>query len=518
MVRGGGERLSRLTGAAVSLGGAPLTLEPLRALAGGARASLSDEARARVRPARELVEKAVRGGDPVYGVNTGFGALQSVRIAGADVARLQINLIRSHAAGAGPELERTAVRLMLALRAHSLARGASGVRLDLLEHLVRMLELDLLPVVPSRGSLGASGDLIPLAHLALGVVGEGEIRRAGRAAPAADHYREAGLKPFTLGAKEGLAMINGTQAATAVGLQAMTEGMDVLRAAHAACALSVDALRGSSKPFDPRVHALRPHPGQVDSAAAIDGLLKGSAIIASHAGCGRVQDPYSFRCAPQVLGASIDALRFARGVLLAEVNSVTDNPLCFPDSGEVLSAGNFHGQPVAQALDVLAIGMAEVGSIAERRTFVLLDSGKSGLPAFLSKEPGLGSGLMIVQYLQASLVAENRMLAQPACIDSIPTSAGQEDHVSMAMHAAVKALALVRNARRIVAAELLCAAQGIEFLRPLRSSAPLERLHGGIRERVPALDEDRRQDRDLDALDGWIADGSAAAAAGVGEF
>jgi histidine ammonia-lyase len=218
------------------------------------------------------------------------------------------------------------------------------------------------------------------------------------------------------------------------------------------------------------------------------------------------------------LGASIDALRFARGVLLAEVNSVTDNPLCFPDSGEFLSAGNFHGQPVAQALDVLAIGMAEVGSIAERRTFVLLDSEKSGLPAFLSKEPGLRSGLMIVQYLQASLVAENRMLAQPACIDSIPTSAGQEDHVSMAMHAAVKALALVRNARRIVSAELLCAAQGIEFLRPLRSSAPLERLHGGIRERVPALDEDRRQDQDLEALDGWIADGSAAAAAGVGEF
>jgi histidine ammonia-lyase len=404
---------------------------------------------------------------------------------------------------------------MLALRAHSLAAGASGVRMELLEHLVRMLEHDLLPVVPSRGSLGASGDLIPLAHLALGVIGEGEIRRSGRAAPAAEQYKEAGLRPLSLDAKEGLAMINGTQAATAVGLQALFEGVDALRAAHAACALSVEALRGSPKPFDPRVHALRPHAGQLESAGAIAGLLKGSEIVASHAGCGRVQDPYSFRCAPQVLGASIDALRFARDVLLTEVNSVTDNPICFPDSGEVLSAGNFHGQPVAQALDFLAIGMAEVGSIAERRTYLLLDHEKSGLPAFLCKEPGLSSGLMIVQYLQASLVAENRMLAQPACVDSIPTSAGQEDHVSMAMHAALKALTLVRNVRRIVAAELLCAAQGIEFLRPLRSSAPLERLLQGIRDRVPPLGEDRRQDQDLQALDRWIEGGSSADAAGV---
>jgi histidine ammonia-lyase len=471
--------------------------------------------RDRVRPARDLIERAVRGGEPVYGVNTGFGALKSVRIPDADVGRLQVNLLRSHAAGAGPDLEPQAVRLMIALRAHSLAAGASGVRMELLDHLVRMLEHDLLPIVPSRGSLGASGDLIPLAHLALGVIGEGEIRRSGLAAPAADHYREAGMKPLALEAKEGLAMINGTQAATAVGLQALFEGADTLRAAHAACALSVEALRGSSKPFESRVHALRPHRGQMESAAAIAALLNGSAIVASHKGCGRVQDPYSFRCAPQVLGASIDALRFARDTLLIEVNSVTDNPLCFPDSGEVLSAGNFHGQPVAQALDFLAIGMAEVGSIAERRTFVLLDQDKSGLPAFLCREPGLSSGLMIVQYLQASLVAENRMLAQPACVDSIPTSAGQEDHVSMAMHAALKALALVRNVRRIVAAEFVCAAQGIEFLRPLRSSEPLERVLSGIRERVPALVEDRRQDQDLQALDRWIESGAAAEAAGV---
>ncbi len=507
--------MSGVTAPPVQLGGAPLDLEILRALAEGAPAALSPTARERVKPARALIEKAVRGKDPVYGVNTGFGALKSVRIADADLARLQVNLLRSHAAGAGPELERPAVRLMLALRAHSLAAGASGVRLELLEHLVAMLEHDLLPVVPSRGSLGASGDLIPLAHLGLGVIGEGEIRRAGRPAPAADHYREAGIAPLPLAAKEGLALINGTQAATAVGLQALLEGLEVLRAAHAACALSVEALRGSVKPFDRRVHALRPHRGQVDSAALIADLLTGSAIVASHAGCGRVQDPYSFRCAPQVLGASIDAVRFAREALLTEVNSVTDNPLCFPDSGEVLSAGNFHGQPVAQALDVLAIGMAEVGSIAERRTFLLLDHEKSGLPAFLCAEPGVSSGLMIVQYLQASLVAENRMLAQPACIDSIPTSAGQEDHVSMAMHAAMKALTLVRNVRRIVAAELLCAAQGIEFLRPLRSSAPLERLHQGVRKLVPPLAEDRRQDQDLAALDGWIEGGLAADAAGV---
>ena len=493
-------------------------MEPLRALAEDAPASLAPAARERVRPSRELVERAVRGGEPVYGVNTGFGALQSVRIDDADVGRLQLNLLRSHAAGAGPELERPAVRLMLALRAHSLAAGASGVRVELLDHLVKMLELELLPIVPSRGSLGASGDLIPLAHLALGVIGEGEIRRGGKTAPAAEQYRAAGQKPFTLGAKEGLAMINGTQAATAVGLMALFEGTDVLRAAHAACALSVDALRGSLKPFDRRVHALRPHKGQADSAAAIVALLDGSPIAASHAGCGRVQDPYSFRCAPQVLGASIDALRFARETLLVEVNSVTDNPLCFADTGEILSAGNFHGQPVAQALDFLAIGMAEVGSIAERRSFLLLDHEKSGLPSFLCAEPGLCSGLMIVQYLQASLVAENHMLAQPACIDSITTSAGQEDHVSMAMHAAIKALTLVRNVRRIVAGELLCAAQGIEFLRPLRSSGPLERVHKAIRERVPPLGQDRRQDQDLSALDLWIERGAAADAAGVPRF
>ena len=510
--------MPRVKAALVELGGPRLTLEGLRSLAGGAPAALGPETRKRVKPARELIDRAVSSGAPVYGVNTGFGALKSVRIADADVGRLQVNLLRSHAAGAGPELERPAVRLMLALRAHSLALGASGVRPELLEHLVSMLERDLLPIVPSRGSLGASGDLIPLAHLGLGVIGEGELRRNGRVGPAADQYRDAGLDPLPLAAKEGLALINGTQASSAVGVQALLEGADVLRTAHAACALSVDALRGSSKPFDPRVHELRPHRGQIDSAAAIRGLLEGSAIVASHAGCGRVQDPYSFRCAPQVLGASIDAFRHARETVLTEVNSVTDNPLCFPETEEVLSAGNFHGQPLSQALDFLAIGMAEVGSIAERRTFLLLDPEKSGLPAFLSPEAGVSSGLMIVQYLQAALVAENRMLAQPACIDSIPTSAGQEDHVSMSMHAAMKALALVRNVRRIVAAEILCAAQGIEFLRPLRSSERLEELLRGVRERVPKLAEDRRQDRDLAALDEWIVGGAAADAARVPQF
>ncbi len=510
--------MSRVKTPLVELGGGRLTFEGLRSLAEGAPAALGPETRKRVKPARDLIDRAVRSGAPVYGVNTGFGALKSVRIADADVERLQVNLLRSHAAGAGPELERPAVRLMLALRAHSLALGSSGVRSELLEHLVTMLERDLLPVVPSRGSLGASGDLIPLAHLGLGVIGEGELRRNGRSGAAADQYREAGVTPLPLAAKEGLALINGTQASAAVGVQALLESADVLRAAHAACALSVDAIRGSSKPFDPRVHALRPHRGQIDSAGAIRGLLTGSAILASHAGCGRVQDPYSFRCAPQVLGASVDAFRYAREIVLTEVNSVTDNPLCFPESEEVLSAGNFHGQPLAQALDFLAIGMAEVGSIAERRTFLLLDAEKSGLPAFLSREAGVSSGLMIVQYLQAALVAENRMLAQPASIDSIPTSAGQEDHVSMSMHAAMKALALVRNVRRVVAAELLCAAQGIEFLRPLRSSEPLEELLRGLRDRVPPLNEDRRQDRDLAALDEWIERGAAADAAAVAQF
>jgi histidine ammonia-lyase len=504
--------------ARVTVGARALTLEDLASLAAGAPASLAPEARGRMEPSRALVVRALAGSDPVYGVNTGFGALKSVRVPPADVERLQLNLIRSHAAGAGPELEPAAVRLMLALRAQSLAQGMSGVRVELVEHLLAMLERGLLPVVPSRGSLGASGDLIPLAHLALGVIGEGEVRRGGRLAPAAEHYKDAGIAPVKLQAKEGLALINGTQAAAALGSLALLEALETVRAAHAACALSVDAIRGSVKPFDPRVHALRAHAGQGASAAVIRDLLEESPIVASHAGCGRVQDPYSFRCAPQVLGASLDALAYARGVLLTEVNSVTDNPLCFAESSEVLSAGNFHGQPLAQALDFLAIGMAEVGSIAERRTFLLLDASKSGLPAFLSPDAGLGSGLMIVQYLQASLVAENRMYAQPACVDSIPTSAGQEDHVSMAMHAAIKALALVRNVRRIVAAELLCAAQGIESLRPLRTSARLEALHAGVRERVKPLVEDRRQDQDLAALDGWIADGGAAAAARVAAF
>lgn len=503
---------------AVRLGGDPLTLEDVRAVAFGAPVALGDGVAARVRPSRELIERAARGDAPVYGVNTGFGALTSVRISAEDVDKLQVNLVRSHAAGAGPELEPAAVRLMLALRAHSLAQGASGVREELLRHLVAMLERDLLPVIPSKGSLGASGDLIPLAHLALAVIGEGEIRSAGRAAPAAEHYREAALAPFRLTAKEGLALINGTQAATALGLLAILESIEVLRAAHAACALSVEAIRGSARPFDARVQAVRPHEGQIESAAAIRALLEGSGIVASHEGCGKVQDPYSFRCAPQVLGASIDAMRYARRALLTEVNSVTDNPLCFADSGEVVSAGNFHGQPVAMALDFLAIGMAEVGSIAERRTYLLLDSEKSGLPPFLCRGAGLGSGLMMAQYLQAALVSENRMLAHPACTDTVPTSAGQEDHVSMAMHAAVKALALVRNVRRIVAAELLCAAQGLEFLRPLRSSGRLEALHAGVRERVPELTEDRRLDGDLAAVDQWIETGGTAAAARVAEF
>ena len=525
--------MSSLTTVEIPIGGRALTFEDARALAAGAKARLDAGAARRMAPSRELVDSALRNGAAVYGVNTGFGALKSVRIADTDLAALQVNLLRSHAAGAGPELEPAVVRLMLALRAHSLSLGASGVRTDLVARLLELRERDILPVVPSKGSLGASGDLIPLAHLALVVIGEGEARRAGRVAPAAEHLRDVGIAPLALAAKEGLALINGTQAATAVGILAIAEGFEVLRAAHAACALSVEAIRGSEKPFDPRVHALRPHAGQVASAAAVRRLLEGSGIGASHADCDRVQDPYSFRCAPQVLGASLEAAWFARERLAIELNSVTDNPLCLTDavpgtagspgtpstkSPEIVSAGNFHGQPVAQALDFLAIGLAEVGSISERRTYLLLESAKSGLPPFLATNPGLESGLMIVQYLQAALVAENKALAHPACVDSIPTSAGQEDHVSLAMHAAMKALALVRNVRRVVAAELLCAAQGIESLRPLRSSAPLESLHAGVRALVPPLKGDRRLDQDLERLDSWVASAAASDAAGVAPF
>jgi len=502
----------------VAIGGSALVFEDLRAIAAGARVSLAPDVGARVAPSRALIERVLKQGSTVYGVNTGFGQLKSVRVSDQDVERLQINLIRSHAAGAGPTLEPRVVRLMLALRAHSLALGYSGVRLTLLEHIVRMIESNILPIVPSQGSLGASGDLIPLAHLALGLIGEGEALAEGRSVNAAELMRGNGMAPLALQAKEGLALINGTQAMTSVGALALIESAEVLRAAHVACALSVDAARGSIKPFDPRVHAIRPHPGQKDSAAALWGLLRESGIVASHADCARVQDPYSLRCAPQVLGASIDAFRRSRETLVTEVNSVSDNPLCFPDTGEVISAGNFHGEPVALALDYLAIGMAEVGSIAERRTYLLLDSAKSGLPAFLVPAAGLQSGLMIVQYLQAALVSENRMLAQPASTDSIPTSAGQEDHVSMGMHAAVKALTLVRNVRRIVAAELLCAAQGIHLLRPLRSGERLERMLGALREIVPPLGDDRRQDQDLARLDAWIASGIPADLAQVEPF
>ncbi len=512
--RGGGPSAT----AAVPIGGRALSFDDARALVAGAGARLDDGATRRMAPSRALVEETLRRGVAVYGVNTGFGALKSVRIADDDLAKLQVNLLRSHAAGAGPELEPGVVRLMLALRAHSLALGASGVRPELVQRLLELRDRDVVPVVPSKGSLGASGDLIPLAHLALVVIGEGEARHGGRVAPAAEHLRAASLPPLELGAKEGLALINGTQAATATGLTALVEGFEVLRAAHAACALSVEAMRASAMPFDARVQALRPHPGQIASAEAVRSLLSGSAILASHADCDRVQDPYSFRCAPQVLGASLEAAWFARDRLVVEMNSVTDNPLCLADGGEIVSAGNFHGQPVAQALDFLAIGLAEVGSIAERRSYLLLESGKSGLPPFLARKPGLESGLMIVQYLQAALVAENKALAHPACVDSIPSSAGQEDHVSLAMHAATKALSLVRNVRRVVAAELLCAAEGIEFIRPLRSSAALEALHAGVRARVPRLETDRRLDRDLERLDEWIASGAAADAAGVASF
>ena len=517
-----GVTVNPVSKARVSIGGAPLRFEDLREIAAGARVALAPDVPARVAPSRALIERVLKKGNTVYGVNTGFGQLKSVRVPDQDVERLQVNLIRSHAAGSGPELEPRAVRLMLALRAHSLALGYSGVRLTLLEHIVRMIEFEILPVVPSRGSLGASGDLIPLAHLALALIGEGEVRAGGsttgNAVNAADLMRGNGMAPLALQAKEGLALINGTQAMTSVGALALIEAADVLRAAHVACALSVEAARGSVLPFDPRVHAIRPHPGQKDSAAVLWSLLRQSGIVASHRDCGKIQDPYSLRCAPQVMGASIDAFRRVRETLVTEVNSVSDNPLCFADTEEVVSAGNFHGEPVAQALDYLAIGMAEVGSIAERRTFLLLDSSKSGLPPFLSPGAGLQSGLMIVQYLQAALVTENKMLAQPASVDSIPTSAGQEDHVSMGMHAAVKALTLVRNVRRIVAAELLCAAQGIHLLRPLRSSERLERALAGLREIVPPLEEDRRQDKDLVSLDEWIASGAAAELAQVEAF
>lgn len=470
-----------------------LTLDDLQALHQGHVSIVIDpSAHAAIATSAAVVQQAAAGEAAVYGVNTGFGKLASTRIAADDLAALQRNLIRSHSVGVGVPMAPAVVRLMLALKVASLARGHSGVRPVVIERLVAAYNAGLVPCIPSQGSVGASGDLAPLSHLTLALMGEGECLDVhGARVPSADALARLGLAPLTLEAKEGLALINGTQASTALALHALFTFEPVLESALVVGALTVDAARGSDGPFDPRIHALRGQPGQIDVAQYYRWLLAGSAIRQSHLhGDDRVQDPYCLRCQPQVVGACLDQLRHAALVLLREANAVTDNPLVFAD-GALVSGGNFHAEPVALAADAMAVAIAEVGAIAERRIAMLIDPVVSRLPAFLTPNAGLNSGFMIAHVTAASLASENKSLAHPASVDSLPTSANQEDHVSMATFAARRLGAMIDNVAGIIGIELLAAAQGIDFLRPLRSSVALERVHATLRAEVPFVAEDR---------------------------
>jgi histidine ammonia-lyase len=477
----------------------------------GARPRLDPTARDALVASRRLVEHAIASGQTIYGINTGFGKLANVRIAPDSLDALQVNLIRSHAAGIGPPLPAGVVRAVMLLRANVLLRPTSGVRPELVEALIAMLDAGVTPVVPEQGSVGASGDLAPLSHIALALMGEGNVLGEHGPEPAAEALKRAGLRPFRFAPKEGLAFINGTQAQTAL-LALLVHDAEVLwRTAVGAAAMSLEALRGTPAPLDPRIHEARPHQGQLEAAALMRGLLTRSEIRESHReNDPRVQDAYSLRCAPQVLGAVADAIRFARVTVMVELNASTDNPLVFPD-GDVISGGNFHGQPVAQALDFLATALTTLQAIAERRVERLVNPDLSqGLPAFLTADPGLSSGFMMVQISAASLVAESRALAMPASIGSIPTDANQEDFVPMGMAAAWKAQRILANAQRVVAAELLCAAQGLEFLRPLRPGRGVEQLYDRLRALVPPvlpLGADRPPAPDLERLALAIAAG-----------
>jgi histidine ammonia-lyase len=477
------------------------TLADLEAVARGASAAPLDVAdHARLAAARSVIEEALADGRAVYGVTTGFGHLASVQIAPADAAQLQLNLLRSHAVGSGPPLDAEIVRAMLFLLASSLRRGHSGVQPAIVELLLAMLERDVVPVVPSRGSVGSSGDLAPLAHLALVLVGEGEAVVGGERLPGEEALARAGLEPVTLGPKDGLALINGTHLMAAAGGLAALEAARLLEAAIVGVALSLEAFKGSTVPFDERLHALRGQPGAIRVAERLRGLLAGSDVVASHADCGRVQDPYTLRCAPQVIGAVSDALAYVTGALERELGAVTDNPLVFPEEGDVLSGGNFHGQPLGLPLDHLALALCELASFSERRTYALLSPSYAELPPFLSPRPGLSSGLMIAQYAAAALVNECQVLAHPAGAGSIPTSAGQEDFNSMGAWSALKARQVVEHAAQVIATELVCACQGLEFHRPLRTTPDLEAAVERVRSYVPRVEEDRSLAEELGGL------------------
>ena len=455
-------------------------------------------------------------GEPIYGINTGFGRLASIRIEDADLARLQRNIVLSHAVGVGEPMPAAVARLMMALKLASLAQGASGISAPTVALLQAMLNRDLVPVVPGQGSVGASGDLAPLAHMTATMIGVGEIFFSGERMPATAALSQAGLAPLALGPKEGLALLNGTQFSTAYALAALFEAERLLQSGVVTGALSTDAALGSDTPFDPRIHALRRHRGQIDVAASLRGLMAGSAIRASHVtGDERVQDPYCLRCQPQVMGAALDVLRQAATTLGTEANGVSDNPLVFAEQGEVLSGGNFHAEPVAFAADMIALAVCEIGSIAERRVAMLIDPSLSRLPAFLTPRPGLNSGFMMPQVTAAALVSENKQMAHPASVDSIPTSANQEDHVSMAAHGARRLMPMVANLGHILGIELLAAAQGCDFHQPLASSPPLEAVRACLRAQVPMLDEDRYFAPDMEQATALVRAGAILDAAGT---
>jgi histidine ammonia-lyase len=496
------------------LDGTGLTLEDLESVARARRqVALADAARQTVARARRVVDEAVARGDVVYGVNTGFGSFAEVVIPRGRLEELQLNLVRSHAAGVGEPLDEAETRALMVLRANALAKGYSGIRLETLDLLIAMINKGVHPVVPSQGSVGASGDLAPLAHLALALVGEGACATELGAVPGADALRAAGLAPAVLQAKEGLALVNGTQLISAAAGLALVEAERLARTADVLAAMTTDALKGTDVAFDPRIQAARPHPGQEASARNLRALLRGSAIRESHRGCGKVQDAYSLRCVPQVHGAVRDALAFARRTLEIEMNAGTDNPMVFADTGEMLSGGNFHGAPVAMAADILAIAVAELGAISERRIERLVNPALSGLPAFLAREGGVQSGLMLAHVTAAALASENKTLAHPASVDSIPTSANKEDHVSMGVGAARKAARAVANVRRILAVELLAACEALEILKPLLTSAPLQAVHALVRRRVPPYERDRPPSPDIEALAELLRGGAVAEAA-----
>jgi histidine ammonia-lyase len=485
----------------LALDGATLTLADLESVARGGRAvAVAETARAAVARARRVVDDAVARGDVVYGVTTGFGNFADVVIPRARLRELQLNLVRSHSAGVGEPLGEPETRALMLLRANVLAKGHSGVRPETLERLVALLNARIHPVVPAQGSVGASGDLAPLAHLALALVGEGECVHEGRRRPAAEVLAGHGLAPLSLEAKEGIALINGTQLMTAVAGLALAEALRLCRAADVAGALSLDALKGTDVAFDPRIHEARPHPGQRASAANLRRLLAGSALRESHRDCGKVQDAYTLRCMPQVHGAARDALDYVQRTVSVELNAATDNPMVFAETGELLSGGNFHGEPVALAADVMAVAVSELGAISERRTERLVNPALSGLPAFLAAEGGVQSGLMMAQVTAAALASENKVLCHPASVDSIPTSANKEDHVSMGAHAARKAAQVVANVRRILAVELLAATQALEFHRPLATSPALERVRERVRGLCGPLDQDRVLSPEIEAV------------------